>query len=229
MRQSLCSILALLVLGSTSTVWARTPDAPWFTDLTVDSQMPLSSNLRLAVQAPGRVFAGFSLGVVPSSYVSVINEVSLATGGFDQQVADLIKVSLDDSLVLRADLGWQPLEDHGWYGLIAYRRMNFSGQVNNDQLQGLLGETLSERSTVYDVDSTLHMAELETGWRWVLSWGLTMQVGLGFSANVSAEATVDARFLLEDDEETASDDLTQIYRRYAFAPFISMGLGYRFR
>lgn len=225
-----CPLLLLAALASSTQAWARAPEQPWFTDLELATEAPLSAGPRLVVEGPHRVRVGAQVGWLPDSYVSLINTASVALGGYDEQVARLVELALDDSAVARFDLGWRPWAEHGFYFQLGYRYVTFGGQVEGLQIADLIGEELPDRARpyAYQVDASLHMLDLELGWQWFLPWGILLRAGTGLAATFSSSATVDAVRTMDQYEDTATARLNTIFANYGFSPLLTLAVGYRF-
>ena len=100
-----------------------------------------------------------------------------------------------------------------------------------DQTQGELGV-----NHAYTVDSTLHMIDVELGWRWTFLKTWMIRVGLGFAATVYADTAVTPDFApipivanaVYKFAHAAEAYLDQVYTSYVFTPTLSIGLGFRF-
>jgi hypothetical protein len=230
-KTTLTASVITCALALAAPAHARPPSPPWSTDLELTSELPLGAGLRLGVEAPGRVRLGLTAGLIPAPYVGLINGAVVALGGYDEQVARLVELALDDSLIVRADLGWRPWAERGFYFAFAWRYVTFGGEVEGALIADLIQVNTpgQSRDYAYRVDTTLHMAELELGWQWTLPWDTILRAGLGFSAAFSSDALVDAIRVIDDYEDTATDRLNQIFDSYAWAPLITVGLGHRFR
>lgn len=225
--------MALLSLLSSFLVHPREACArgeKWFTDLELSTEIPLFLGVRCNVESPQRLRFGVSVGVLPSDYTDIINSVVVSLGGYDRATAELIKLSLDDSLVTRFDLGWRPFETYGFYVQVGYRHVSFEGVAPGSSVAEIIDAESPEhhRQIRYEVASTLRMIDTELGWQWVLPWGTEVRAGLGFAATLSAQSEVNAVFLLTDFEETASTFLKRTFEQYAFSPTLAFALGHRF-
>lgn len=216
-------------------------------DLQVQTEFPVAVGARLSAEFPYRIQLSAGVGTLPESYVDVINAVVVAAGGYDEATADVIRSALASSLVLRTHVGWRPLAKRGWYFEGGYGLVTLGGGITGREALVLLtgGEDPSNGGgggggmTVldYDVRSTLHMLDIETGWRW-LFWRdrIVLRASLGFAGTVASktemkprEATrlTDSAALqtLADEGEAYLDD---IYTSYVFTPVVAVGVGYRF-
>lgn len=230
---------------------ARSPlrDGPYHLDLRVQTDFPVSVGARINVEFPYRIQLSTAFGTLPGPYVDVINAVVVAAGGYDDATADVIRSALASSLVWRTHVGWRPLKRRGWYFEGGYGLVTLGGGITGQEALVLLtggeapggggggggggGQTLLD----YNVRSTLHMVDFETGWRWLL-WRdrIVLSAALGFAGTVAAKTTMepkDATALTDTAAlQTLADEgeayLDGIYEDYVFTPVATVGVGYRF-
>jgi len=218
---------------------------PYHLDLQVQTDFPVAIGGRISAEFPYRIQLSTGLGTLPGPYVDVINAVVVAAGGYDDATADVIRSALASSLVWRTHVGWRPLAKRGWYVEGGYGLVTLGGGITGQEVLVLLtegtapseggpgGRTLLD----YDVRSTLHMVDVETGWRWLL-WRdrIVLRAALGFAGTVGAKTTMqprDATRLTDSDALQAlaregEAYLDDIYTSYVFTPVVSVGVGYRF-
>ena len=167
----------------------------------------------------------------------VVNVVVVGFGGYDSATANVVSQALADSLSWRFAIGVRPVSGSGFYLHGGYTPLTLGGGVSGedllsvatDQVAGDLGTANS-----YTVDSTLHLVDIEFGWRWkfLKSWVATL--GIGFAATVASSTTVHPKFqpvpLAAEAVDTFSNQagtyLDSMYQRYVFTPTISFGLGF---
>jgi hypothetical protein len=229
-RYTVLALAPLACLALCAQAQARPPQDPWFTDLELATEAPLSLGPRLVIEGPHRVRVGAQVGWLPDAYVDLINGATVALGGYDQQVARLVELALDDSAVTRFDVGWRPWAEHGFYFQLGYRYVTFGGQVEGAQIADLIGVELPSRARpyAYQVDASLHMLDLELGWQWFLPWGILLRAGTGLAATFTSSATVDAVRTVDQYEDTATARLNDIFANYGFSPLLTFAVGYRF-
>ena len=203
------------------------------------TDVPVQVGGRLSVEGPLRLRLGTSLGVLPGPYIDLINAVVVAAGGYDDSTAELIRQSLKQSLVWRLHLGWRPFEDYGFYFELGYGLVTLGGGVEGEELITVVtgsppprDDPTSDRT--YDVTSTLHMLDVEIGWRYELWRGLTLRAAVGFAGTLGAQSEVApayrvvARRAVEAFTGAAERYLNDVYSTYVFTPVVSFALGYRF-
>jgi len=225
---------------------ARRPlrEGPYHLELQVQTDFPVSVGARIKAEFPHRIQLSTGVGTLPGGYVDVINSVVVAAGGYDDATADVIRSTLASSLVWRTHLGWRPLAKRGWYFEGGYGLVTLGGGITGQEAIVLLtggtaptGGGGGNALLNYDVRSTLHMLDVETGWRWLL-WRdrIVLNAALGFAGTVASKTTLEPRDpspltdtmalqTLADEGETYLDD---IYTDYVFTPVVTVGIGYRF-
>lgn len=221
----------------------RTRQGPFHLDVQVQTDFPVAVGARIGAEFPHRLQLSTGIGTLPGPYVDVINGVVVAAGGYDDATAGVIRSALASSLVWRTHVGWRPLKKRGWYFEGGYGLVTLGGGVTGQEVLVLLtgAEVPSAGSGMtlldYDVRSTLHMVDVETGWRWLV-WEdrIVLRAALGFAGTVGAKTTMEpkdasrltdtaALQALAREGEAYLDDL---YTRYVFTPVVSVGVGYRF-
>ena len=204
------------------------------------TDLPVQIGGRIQLEVPYGIRFATSLGAMPGSYVDLINEILVAANAYPEPTAQLIRTTLQQSLVWRTHVGWRPLSDHGFYFELGYALVTLGGGASGEELiAGITGQPVpggsgaSER--LYDAASTLHMLDVEVGWEWVLWDALTLRAALGMIATVGASATVDPQFtvkplfqpVLDGFTSFAESYLIDTYTSYVFSPVISVAVGYR--
>ncbi len=220
-------------------------EGPYHLELQLQTDFPVSVGARIKAEFPYRIQLSTGVGTLPGGYVDVINAVVVAAGGYDDATADVIRSTLASSLVWRTHLGWRPLSKRGWYFEGGYGLVTLGGGITGQEAIVLLtggtaptgggggGNTLLN----YDVRSTLHMLDVETGWRWLV-WRdrIVLNAALGFAGTVASKTTLEPRDpspltdtmalrTLANEGEAYLDD---IYTDYVFTPVVTVGIGYRF-
>lgn len=231
---------ALIAVGllTQSAHAGRTPPPAVRGDLELLTDVPMQVGGRFGLELPERVRVGLTLGVLPEGYVQLIDAILVGAGAFDAQTGDLIEAALRSSLVVRARVGWHPVADEGFYFDVGYTLATLGGGIGGQTLiAAVTGRDAPEADGLgrleYDVASTLHMLDLEIGWRFALDERWSLRVALGFAGTVASSTTVAPTYRPLRPEEvaafTASAEayLDDIYTGYVHAPTVSVALGYR--
>jgi len=224
-------------------------DGPYHLDLRVQTDFPVAVGARLNAEFPHRMMLSTAVGTLPGSYVDVINAVVVAADGYDDATADVIRSALASSLVWRTHIGWRPLSRRGWYFEGGYGLVTLGGGITGQEAIVLLtggtdpggggggGMGGGSAALNYDVRSTLHMLDVETGWRWLL-WHdrIVLNAAVGFAGTVAAKTTMEPKdttaltdtAALQALAKEGEDYLDDIYTSYVFTPVVTVGVGYRF-
>lgn len=242
----LCSGLALGLLMTTLCLSAAVaqetseqddPSNPWHLDVEALTDVPVHIGARVALEGPWRLRGALALGSLPEAYVDLINATSTSLDFYNQETADLIALVLKRSLVVRASLAWRPWETRGFYVEGGYSYVGLGGGASGQEvLAALTGQELARASADrnYDINSTLHLLNLDVGWRWWLTDALSLRAAAGFIATVAANTQVKADFeptnaqLNANFERGVADFLDDTYTSYVFSPTLTVAIGYRF-
>ena len=182
-----------------------------------------------------------SVGHLLSAYVEVINGIARGFDAYEEETADLVLASWKDALVWRLHLGWRPFEDLGFYVEAGYGFVTLGSVVNGgdlvtvleDEVRAQIDEEVLEYAR-YDLDSMLHMIDIEAGWRWVFEDGWYLRVALGFAGTIAGQTDIAPAFGAAENEQDAlvaqgvKTHLNAIYRAHVHTPVVSAALGIRF-
>lgn len=233
-----CALVGALLVP-TPAVEAK--GSPWHMQLALGTDFPLHMGGHLSVEMPAGLQVSTSIGHLLTSYVEVINAIARGFDAYQQETADLVLASWRDALVWRMHLGWRPLDDLGLYVEAGYGFVTLGSVVAgrdlvtvlDDEIRELIDEQVLEYAR-YGVTSSLHMLDLEVGWRWVLEDGWYFRVALGFAATLAGQTDIEPAgggSASEQDRviaEGVSTHLNGIYRAHVHTPVISAALGIRF-
>lgn len=174
---------------------------------------------------------------MPGPYVDTINALLVETDAYDQITADVVSSSLESSIIWRFHAGWRPVPGYGFYFEAGYGLATLGGGLSGQELVAeMLGTQPPSGTTggaAYSISSTLHMVDLEVGWRWFLWRGLTLRAAVGCALTVGADTTVTPEFtprsaaLVEAFTAYGAAYLDDIYTSYVFTPTVSIAVGWR--
>jgi hypothetical protein len=213
---------------------------PWSGSLGLGTDFPLDLRARVLARSPAGLRGSVSVGYMPQAYVSVINDVVVQAGGYDQSVAALISASLESSLLVRSHVGWSPLRDWGPYAEVGYGYFALGGSATTgDVIAQIIDRPLppAEAAAVpasFTVDAALHQLDIEVGWDFPVSKRLEFNAAIGaaltFAANaeIEPESPVAPVVPVEPFVELGETYLERTFTTYAHTPVASMSLGYRF-
>ena len=146
------------------------------------------------MELPHRIRLSTTMSILPGGYMGVINGLLVGMGAYNQATADVTRSSLESSLICRLHAGWRPFAQRGLYFEAGYGLAILgSGLTAQDLICAMIGAQPPSGTTAgasYAVSSTLHMIDLEFGWRWTLLRGLTLHAALGCALTVGAETSV---------------------------------------
>ena len=219
----------LLVSTSSSPVWSGSLDAV--------TDVPLHVGARIRVESPERLRFAFSAGVLPEAYVGLINAAVVASGGYDEDTAELVAASLKESLVMRAAAGWRPFARRGFFAEANLTHVSLGGDVQGEDVFVVAtgaAPPATGSGREYSVQSTLVLVGAELGWEWRLKRGVALRASLGFASTISARTTVEPKFdpiapllvkRFTDESEAWLDDT---YRTYVHPPVVGLSAGWSF-
>lgn len=202
--------------------------------LEVDTTAPISVGARLHLELPARLRLSTGVGVLPRAYVEALNEVAIAFGGYDEEVAAVIEESLASSMVWRSRLGWRPFAGAGLYLEGGYTLVALGGGASEARLIALAFgiDTPFDPDARYRVDLTLHLLEAEIGWEWWIADAISLRAGVGAATTLVAGARVERQERLPVlgafFAETAERELVGIAERHVHTPTLGLALGWRF-
>ena len=233
---------ALLLLSGAP---ARSQAADWRLDTEVLTDAPLQIALGMRVLAPNGLGLSTSIGMVPGLYGDLIDSVGQSLGDYSDETSDLVRSSLEQSMVWRVRGGWKPWTDWGLYFELGYGLIVLGGDVTEEEaMSAIIGRPPPSRrvdggivgpgaSYAYEVGSTLHTLGGEVGWLWALSDDWSIRAALGFVTTISAHSTVDVTDrespsagvdAFSDSSEAYLDDL---FTSYVHAPTVGLAMAYR--
>ena len=203
------------------------------------TDLPLQAGGRIDVSTPSGLLLHSSLGGMPEDYIDMINSAVVSVGGYNAETAVVVAAALKDSLVWRVHAGWLPDPEGAFYCSLGYTLITLGGGVSGEDLLTIASDEKPDAVSaahVYSVDSTLHLLDLEVGWRWVFLDTYTLRVGAGFSGTVAASTKVTPKFApIGETAEKAKTFtnaveifLDSTYEGNVFTPTLSAGFGVRF-
>jgi len=238
MRAFLASAFGLGCLLACSRASAADP-AAWHVAAGAGTDFPLALGARADVEAPFRLRASTSIGVLPGPYVDAINGFVVAIGGYDQSTADLVKAALSASLVWRTHLGYRPFEHLGLYGEAGYGLVALGGSASASEVVAAAtgrevppGEATGSRA--FDITSTLHMVDVELGWELALHERLRLRTAIGGAFTVASSTRIEPTYTprspraVSELARAGEAYLDDTYTSYVMSPVASVSLSYVF-
>ncbi|TNE44546.1 MAG: hypothetical protein EP343_30155 [Deltaproteobacteria bacterium] len=210
----------------------------WNLSIEARTDVPILIGGHIALEMPYGFRISTTLGVLPPFYVDMVNAIVVASGGYNQETADLIKRSLSSALVWRLHVGWRPSPYAGFYIEVGYGLVTLGGQAASEDIIRSAIPSLpvgfNTGRANWDVASSLHMIDAELGWRWsLLNNHMTIRISLGFAGTLGSNTTAkpDAPFGFTNPDiygRAIARYLDQTYRSYIFSPTLGFAMGYRF-
>jgi hypothetical protein len=240
--------LVAAALASAAPVVARAGEGDgggadaWHVEAGAGTDFPLDVGVRAGVEAPGRLRLSTSLGVLPGPYVSAVDGVLRGAGAYGGEVSDVVRDTLPGSLVWRTHVGWRPLPKAGFYADVGYGLVSVGGDVSGERIAKLIRQsaTVGALGPDFTVGSTLHMLDVELGWRFAVAPHVAVATALGGAftvassssvtpkAGVPAGAPAGAGAVLAQAGDEAERRLDHVYTSYVFTPVLSLHGAYVF-
>ena len=206
-------------------------------DIEVGTDVPISIGGMVSLQVPYGIRLSTGLGAMPAGFVTLINEVVTSLDGYGDATAALVEQTLQNSLIWRTHIGW--IADFGLYVDAGYTLATLGGGSSvEDIIVGIVGVEPSSRGAAreYDIESTLHMLDIEVGWKGVFWDAFIVRAAVGFSGTIASTTTVQQRFSvngpvmqrgIDEFERFVANYLDETYQTYVFTPVFTVALGYR--
>lgn len=237
MRSTLL-LLAQLATAPDPSAPPSAGDARWRGAVEAGTDFPVSLGVKAHVEAPFRLRASTSLGFLPGAYVDAMNGVLTGVGAYPDATAELIRSSIQNSLVWRTHVGGRPFPGLGLYGEVGYGLVALGGQATAaDIVSGVTGRSLpeAERGTpkTFDASAMLHMADVEIGYAWTLGH-LHLRASLGGAFTFASSTTITPKFtprapnLMREFTSYGEAYLDDTFTSYVFTPVLGVGAGYAF-
>ncbi len=239
-------LLCLPLLAPTTALAAPPPQGAVGLDLLLGTRFPLSLGAQAGFEGPWRLQAGLGAGWLPGAYVDAINGVAMAMNAYDQATADVIRSTIQSSLVLDADLGWRPFPGAGFLLGTGYSLITLGGSATAQDIivaasgleapdySGTMGWVPFDDDSIlnYQTSAVLQQLRVELAWRWWLGDRYVLRVGLGAAFTVAARSRIEPAYdpllpvLVDYFTEEAQDWLDGIMRSYVHSPTITVRLGH---
>jgi hypothetical protein len=230
-----CSLLPAL-LGSAGPLQA---EERWTPTIEVASTLPMDVAERMSLEAPNRLHARASIGVMPGPYTNLVTNAVVRFGGYDEAEADIVRQALGKSLVLRVQGGFRPFERLGFYLDVGYARVSLGGDLAGDEVLvlgrgAIVPQDATSPTRHYEVSSTLHLVVLEIGWQQPLTDWLVVRGALGFAGTQDANSSIKPLYQPGDPQfiqrycDQAAEYLDRLYKDYVYTPTLTFGAGVRF-
>ena len=237
-----------VLLGSTSAQAASQQPQGMGLDVLAGTRFPLSIGVQAQAEGPGRLQAGLGLGLLPGFYVDTINEVAMALDAYDQPTADVIRSTIQSSLLCDVDLGWRPFRRAGFLFGVGYSLATLGGSATAQDILaaasgleppdasisiGPVGFGTDDAILEYDASATLHMLRVDLAWRWPLGQRYVLKIGLGGAFTLAARSHIEPAYdplvpsLLDAFTSESEAWLDDTLEAYVHSPTLTLQFGSR--
>lgn len=206
-------------------------------DAVATTSVPLLVGVGARVETPQRIRAELDLGMFPSAYLGVVNDVATSSGWYGEPTAVLLDVAIDGAFVLHPRIGWRPFENngfmfHGGYILAAAGGGNLSGSEASEVVIEREGSSNFgfEDDASFPVRAGIHMLTFDVGYQ-LIGWEklvVNMRLGGAFTVGSTSTVEVDGRFGGAAGEVLGAL-LDETIQRWIHSPTLALDVGYRFR
>ena len=215
-------------------------DAEYTYGVEVETAFPVQVGIGVHLETDQRIRLHTHFGFFPESYLQTINDAAEAVDFYDETTSNLIEAALKNSLVWRLGIAWQPWADYGFFFGGGYMLAFLGGGLSGaETLEAVTGRNLentraSERS--FDVETSVHFAEVELGWGWHFDEHLYLRLGLGGSFTLASNTAVSPSWTpsplaapsvdaISSETETYLDDT---FQNYVHTASVNVAVGWTF-
>lgn len=226
-------------LGRVHNVRELSGEGLWHLDTLIGTDFPIDIGGRLILETPSRVRFLLGLGGMPESFQRAANDVIVAVGGYDAEMAAIVDDTLRAAFVLHTGIGLRPAKNKGFVIDVGYRMIMVTAQntpssvlaqVSNvvvpASVQDFAGDQLRLRSY-------LHQATVRAGWEWLAADRLSIRFDIGGSFTFDTSHSLISHGE-EEVPQSATEYITEaesqldvIFRKYGHTPTVGLSFGYR--
>jgi hypothetical protein len=211
-------------------------------DVTLGTDFPLRVGGGVVVEGPHRLRGSMHVGVLPEGYVDTINWGLTTFDIYSDDVAEIIDVVLQNSMVLRWNIGWRPLPKRGFYFGVGYQFLSLNGNTTDvsllqDNMEGGLAEGVGTRDDQINIKLQPHMVHGEAGWEWLIRDRFVLRSSAGFAYTVANRTSITAagggespasEAGIEALDVVGSDYLDYVFEEWVHIPTVGLSAGMRF-
>ena len=232
--------LALAVLAGALPVAAANPVQ--HVDVTVGTDFPVRVGAGVTVEGPLRLRASMHAGALPEGYVDTINWGLTTFDVYSDTVAELIDILLQNSVVLRWDVGWRPLADRGLFVSGGLQILTLNGNTTDVStlragIEGGLADGVGPQDGDIVVVVRPKMLHGEVGYEWLIRERFVVRSTAAFAYTLSNRTEITAADATGRPDEAAgtraldavgSDYLDYVFEEWVHLPTIGLSAGVRF-
>lgn len=211
----------------------------WHFDTLIGTDFPIEIGGRFMLETPSRLRLMLGLGGLPKAYQSLANDVIVAAGGYDAEIASIVDETIRAAFVLQTGVGLRPAKAKGFVFDVGYRMVMFTAQNTPSSVLGRVSNVtvpaeLSEfAGNELRLRSHVHQVTVRAGWEWLAAERLSIRFDLGGSFSLD---TTHKLLSYEGSEvpraaqgyiEQAGVELDRMVRRYGHTPTVGLSFGYR--
>lgn len=210
-------------------------------DLGCATEVPLMVGAQATLELPYRILLQGEVGVLPAAYVNGIDGLLTGAGAYDATTSELVRSSMQNSLVVRASAGVRPFEDHGLEILGGYTLASLGGGVSARQaVEAVSGVAVPAEIADAQIQlrTTIHSLHVSLGWRWIIGDHVVVRASLaylqsvGSSSSLAVPSTVTAlpgvAAQIDQISQKVDTTLNDAATKYVKMPVVGLSLGYRF-
>jgi hypothetical protein len=209
--------------------------SPWHLDVMVGTVIPMDVGGRFTLEGPYRIRLSLGAGIMPDSYVSVINSTAEELNLYREAQSRLIENALYRSTTLRAALGWIPWSEWGFFFDVGYAFQGLGGRSSPGEVVVAATDLEPPISGIVDLDvqANLHIMTVDLGYKWFFWENLFLQASLGGEFTMGATSRIEPEFglrstrLVDRFAGLAEDKLNNLLEDNVHHPTISILIGAR--
>jgi hypothetical protein len=211
-------------------------------DVYLLTDVPTMIGIGSTYELPSRLRGSLSMGILPAPYLDLINAAMVGFDVYTQTTADLIDILLQNSLIMKGELGWRPWPARGWYLGLGGQLIVLAGDTTeltyySEGIDEEILETAEEHTGSLDVSVRPKMLTGHIGHEWTIKERFMIRTNLGFAYTVSASSKVSSSqtpttrvgvVAVSTLESAAETYLNNVFTEWVHVPTVGVSAGYRF-
>jgi hypothetical protein len=207
-------------------------------DVGLSTVVPVSTGVLIEYRAHKYCHVGLDIGYMPPPYIDLINTINESLGVYTESTSEVIRNSLQNSLVISPQVKAFPIKSVPFYVSAAYTLLSLGGGFNTlDTLSVVFpdfaesGVFAFQNSSAFNTDipvtTILHSAKVAAGIKYTARTNIYVNAELAFfKAFYSSTSVTDSNLTtLESELDYYMNDL---YVTYITIPVIGLAIGYSF-
>jgi hypothetical protein len=201
----------------------------------IGTSVPVSIGGKISVFSPARIGIRVGAGFVPSGYVSLANNISLAFGAYNDATADLIRAAAANALYVSTQAVYRFGLRSGFEIALGYSYLSGSGRSATVTLiEAATGRSFPSApgTSEAELHSSTHNLNFDVGYRWSIRdrWQLGVAVGLVKPFASSSGANIETLGPIANKviDQAVDEYLSDMYRSYVYIPTVSVSVAYPF-